>query len=153
MGSDVLPRVGGFRGVPSSGLAGRAPGQAPHCFAGCGHLDGMWEAPQLRQLVSKQGTAREEPGASASIPSPARLRGQGASSPAAAYPSSLREAPSALLQDGSFPIFTFLQRVPYRVVAATRIPQEAGPLGAAGICPQRGRGWGQGWAEGDAELR
>ena len=104
MGSDVLPQAGGFRGVLRSGTAGQAPGQAPRCFAGSGHLDGMWEAPRLRQLVSKQGAAQEEPGTSASIPSPTRLRSQGASSPMAAHPSSLREALSALLQDGHFPI-------------------------------------------------
>lgn len=104
MGSDLLPQTGSFQGVPRSGTAGQAPGQALHCFAGRGHLDGTREAPRLRQLVSKQDAAREEPGASASISSPARLCGQGASSPAAAHPSSLREALSALLQDGHFPI-------------------------------------------------
>lgn len=104
MGSDVLPQAGGFRGVPRSGTAGQAPGQAPCCFAGRGHLDGTWEAPRLRQLVSKQGAAQEEPGTSASIPSPVRLCSQGASSHAAAHPSSLREVLSALLQDSRFPI-------------------------------------------------
>ena len=103
MGSDVLPQAGGFRGGLRSGTAGQAPGQAPRCFAGSGHLDGMWEAPRLRQLVSKQGAAQEEPGTSASIPSPTRLRSQGASSPASSHPSSLREALSALLQAGHFP--------------------------------------------------
>lgn len=54
---------------------------------------------------------------------------------------------------GVCPIFTFLEHIPCSAVAATLVPQEAGLLGAPGICPQKGQGRGQGWAAGDAELR
>lgn len=141
---------------PAQGWPAGPPGRPLTVLRAMGTWTGHGRPLGSGSWRASRALPREELGASPSTPSPAHLCGQGASLPAAAeWVRGLRggcRGASVLPASGRLsllcskmgvcPIFTFLERIPSLLCGSSYAD-------SSGSRP----GQGQGWAEGDSELR